>query len=162
MPQMKDRRLNLSAPFPGLRSGTSGPGASMSAWVPDLPCPCAFTAMYSWWPSAKPGRKRPIRADSLSAMPISLIKCSTKKPGAKSLRSIRGARLSRIQHFAAPPWMELSIVGRSRPALKPYKRLSHTPIIVPAMTIWLHILVCWPEPAGPWWTRFFPIVSRMG
>ncbi len=31
-----------------------------------------------------------------------------------------------------------------------------------AMRIWLTILVCWPAPAGPWWTIVLPMHSRSG
>ena len=31
-----------------------------------------------------------------------------------------------------------------------------------AIRIWLTILVCWPAPAGPWWTIVLPMVSKSG
>ena len=48
--------------------------ASISACVPDLPCPCDWTAKYNCCTSASPGRTRPIWAASSSAIPISFKK----------------------------------------------------------------------------------------
>ena len=48
--------------------------ASISACVPDLPCPCDWTARYNCCTSASPGRTRPIRVASSSAIPISFKK----------------------------------------------------------------------------------------
>ena len=41
-------------------------------------------------------------------------------------------------------------VGRSSPAALPYASPSLTPMMVDAITIWLHIFVCCPAPAWPW------------
>ena len=31
-----------------------------------------------------------------------------------------------------------------------------------AIKTWLTIFVCWPAPAGPWWTIVLPMVSKSG
>ena len=62
------------------------------------------------------GRVSPRRAASSSAIPMSFTKWSTKKPGAKSPSTMRGARFDNAQLAAAPLETEVRTDGTSRPA----------------------------------------------
>ena len=82
-------------------------------------------------------------------MPMSLMKCSTKKPGSKLRSMMRGPRLFSDQLAAPPAPTDCNTVFRSSPAFQPYSSASHTPIMFAAMRIWFTIFVCWPAPAPP-------------
>ena len=53
------------------------------------------------------------------------------------------------QEDAAPEETEARTVSRSRPASCAYNRASQTPSMFEAMSVWLTILACWPEPGPP-------------
>lgn len=95
---------------------------------------------------------------------------STKKPGSKFLLTIRGPRLLMLQEPAAPApreWRgrrgtyrrrQWSLRDRDRPGSRRWGPRRHRSrgeggggrrTMLVAMRIWLTILVCWPQPAGP-------------
>jgi hypothetical protein len=66
----------------------------------------------------RPGRASRIRLASSSAIPMSITKWSTKKPGSKSLQDAR-RQVDSAQQPAAPPEIEESIRLEESPALCP-------------------------------------------
>ena len=95
------------------------------------------------------GTRAPLRFASASTMPRSLRIHSTAKPKSNSSRTIVRPRFSSCQLCAAPYFTTSITCSGSRPAFTAKLRPSDKPCTMPAMRIWLTILVSWPAPAGP-------------